>query len=260
MPASSRPTKRTVADIIANLLRPATTSHFEVDIPIPRSPNFRSNLGVQQEKLQLLCNAASLPGSNLATIDVNNDRAGVTEKHVHRRVFDDRIDLTFYVDAGNYLPIRFFESWIEFTTNGRQISPGNNTEQLLNPNYFYRMSYPDEYIADSGLKVRKFEKDMKGVLEYEFVRSFPIAISSMPVSYDASNLLSCNVSFSYIRYVVHPVNPQGRFGSFSPFDQSQFNAGGLAGVAGNLVDAAVTNLTGNRFLGDLSGIAVSNLL
>ena len=44
--------------------------------------------------------AASLPGSNLATIDVNNDRTGVTEKHVHRRVFDDRIDLTFYVDAG----------------------------------------------------------------------------------------------------------------------------------------------------------------
>ena len=98
------------------------------------------------------------------------------------------------------------------------------------------------------------------MLEYEFVRSFPIAISSMPVSYDASNLLSCNVSFSYIRYVVHPVNPQGRFGSFSPFDQSQFNAGGLAGVAGNLADAAVTTLTGNRFLGDLSGAVVSNLL
>ena len=58
----------------------------------------------------------------------------------------------------------------------------------------------------------------------------------------------------------NPVNAQGRFGSFSPFDQSQFNIGGLAGVAGNLVDAAVTNLTGNRFLGDLSGVAVSNLL
>ena len=42
--------------------------------------------------------------------------------------------------------------------------------------------------------------------------------------------------------------------------ESQFNIGGLAGVAGNLVDAAVTNLTGNRFLGDLSGVAVSNLL
>ena len=35
---------------------------------------------------------------------------------------------------------------------------------------------------------------------------------------------------------------------------------GLAGVAGNLADAAVTTLTGNRFLGDLSGAVVSNLL
>ena len=61
MPASSRPTKRTVADIKANLLRPATTSHFEVDIPIPRSPNFRSNLGVQQEKLQIPGVPASIP-------------------------------------------------------------------------------------------------------------------------------------------------------------------------------------------------------
>ena len=248
-----------VSDIKANLLRPATTSHFEVDIPILPALREKYDTG-KQSKISLMCSETSLPGSNLATFEINNDRTGVTEKHVHRRIFDDRIDLTFYVDAGNYLPIRFFESWIEFTTNGRNITPGDNTEQLLQPNYFYRMQYPDEYIADSGLKVRKFEKDYQGVLEYEFVRSFPIAISSMPVSYDASNLLSCNVSFSYIRYVVHPVNPQGRFGSFSPFEQSQYNSGGLAGVAGNLADAAVTTLTGNRFLGDLSGAVVSNLL
>ena len=46
---------------------------------------------------------------SLATFEVNNDRTGVTERHVHRRMFDDRIDLTFYVDAGKYLPIKFFE-------------------------------------------------------------------------------------------------------------------------------------------------------
>ena len=40
--------------------------------------------------------------------------------------------------------------------------------------------------------------------------------------------------------MVHPVNAQGR--SDLESDQSQFNIGGLAGVAGNLVDA-MTNLT-----------------
>ena len=260
MPTPTKPTKRSVSDIKANLLRPATTSHFEVDIPIPPSRDFRTQLGVQKEKLQLMCDSASLPGSNLATIDINNDYTGVTEKHVHRRVFDDRIDLSFYVDAGNYIPIRFFESWIEFTTNGRQISPGDNPTQLQQPNYFYRMRYPDEYIAAQGLKVRKFEKDYNGMLEYEFIRSFPIAMSSMPVSYDASALLKCTVSFSYIRYVVYPDSPAGNLGSLNPFQQSQFNSGGLAGIAGNLADAAVTTITGNRFLGDLAGGLVGNLL
>ena len=263
MPTPTKPTKRSVSDIKANLLRPATTSHFEVDIPIPTpetSNNFRNSLGIKKEQLQLMCDSAVLPGSNLATLDINNDRAGVTEKHVHRRIFDDRIDLSFYVDAEDYTPIRFFEDWIEFATNGRNITPRTNTDQLRQANYFYRMQYPDEYIADQGLKVRKFEKDHRGVLEYEFIRSFPISISSMPVSYDASSLLKCSVSFSYIRYVVYPTSAPGQTGSFNPFQQAQFNTGGLRGIMGNLADAAVTTVTGNNFLGDVAGTATRILL
>ena len=260
MPTPTKPTKRSVSDIKAPLLRPATTSHFEVDIPVPGSTNFRNRLGIQKEKLQLMCDSASLPGSNLATVDINNDRTGVTEKHVHRRIFDDRIDLSFYVDAGNYLPIRFFESWIEFSTNGRFPGSGDNSRELLDSIYYYRMQYPDEYIADQGLRVRKFEKDYDSVLEYEFVRSFPISIASMPVSYDASSLLKCTVSFSYIRYVVLPSSSSGRIGSFNPFQQSQFNTGGLRGIMGNLADAAVTTVTGNNFLGDVAGAATRILL
>ena len=57
------------------------------------------------------------------------------------------------------------------------------------------------YIADQGLKIYKFERDYTSVLTYEFFRSFPLSISSMPVSYDGNNLLKCSVSMSYIRYV-----------------------------------------------------------
>ena len=256
----TKPTKRSVSDIKAHLLRPATTSHFEVDIPLEHASKFGYKLGVNQEKLQLMCDSAVLPGSNLATMDINNDRTGVTEKHVHRRVFDDRIDLSFYVDAGNYLPIRFFESWIEFATNGRFKGSMDNSRELIDPTYYYRMQYPDAYIADQGLRVRKFEKDYDSVLEYEFVRSFPLSISSMPVSYESSALLKCNVSFSYIRYVVLPSSSAGQMGSYNPFQQSQFNSGGLCGLVRNLADAAVTTVTGNNFLGDLAGGVVRNLL
>ena len=42
----------------------------------------------------------------------------------------------------------------------------------------------------------------KQSLTYTFVKSYPIAVNSMPVSYDASNLLKCTVSMSYIRYFI----------------------------------------------------------
>ena len=133
-----------VADIKANLLKPATTSHFEVDIPI--LPALSQKYNVKQGQIQLLCSEASLPGSNLATFDINNDRMGVTEKHVHRRVFDDRIDLTFYVDAGAYKPITFFEDWINFITSPAEKAvqvPGVPL-QKEDGNYFYRMRYPKD--------------------------------------------------------------------------------------------------------------------
>ena len=208
------PSVRSVSNIKANLLRPATTSHFEVEIPIINALSKWRGIG-KQDKIELMCSEASLPGSNLATFEINNDRTGVTEKHVHRRIFDDRIDLTFYVDAGLYSPIRFFEDWMALITNGTfnedSINSRNVTEamesELIDKSYNYRLRYPDDYIKDQGLIVRKFEREKTfgNLLEYEFVRVFPLAISSMPVSYDTSSLLKCTVSMSYIRYIVKSI-------------------------------------------------------
>ena len=240
-----------VSDIKANLLRPATTSHFEVEIPIINALSKWRGVG-KQDKIQLMCSEASLPGSNLATFEINNDRTGVTEKHVHRRIFDDRIDLTFYVDAGLYQPIKFFEQWISFITNGRNISGGDQDTQLLQDNYDYRMKYPDSYVG-SGLKVTKFEKDHQNLLQYEFTRVFPLAINSMPVSYDTSSLLKCTVSLSYVRYVLKNLHKTAAYSQTTPPGQARFNA---AGLAAGIVDAAVDRLTGNDFLGDVAGAAL----
>ena len=72
-----------VSDVKANLLRPATTSHFEVEIPIIDALSRWRGVG-KQDKIQLMCSEASLPGSSLATFETNNDRTGVTERFVHR--------------------------------------------------------------------------------------------------------------------------------------------------------------------------------
>ena len=251
------PAIRTVSNIKANLLRPALTSHFEVELGIPDP--LRSWLGQSQDKLNLMCSEAVLPGSQLATIEILNDYQGVTERHAYRRQFDQSIDLTFYVDAEKYIPIKFFEKWISLAMNEQSDS------EMASEYYSYRAAYPTTYTA-TGLTVRKFERDHKSQIEYEFVKSFPLAITSMPVSYEASSLLKCSVQMTYIRYVLKgnqsPLSPGG--GIYNPFQQSQFNAGGfLSGVAANLVDSAVDRATGSDMLGNiaggLAGRAVRNL-
>ena len=187
------PIRRSVSYIKSNLLSPATTSHFEVSLDIPSGLS-RYRGQKRQGKIQLMCSEASLPGSSLATHQIDNDFHGVTERHAYRRIFDDRIDLTFYVDAQNYLPIKFFEDWISFITNEDKRAARSNS-------YTYRVKYPDTYTV-AGLEVTKFEKDYNQALTYQFIKSYPLQITSMPVSYEGSSLLKCSVGMTYIRYVV----------------------------------------------------------
>ena len=245
MPVTHTPRPKGVSDVVSNLLQPSLTSHFDVLIGLPSSSlgtQLRSFLGPHQDKLHLMCSEASLPGSQLATTELNNDFTGVTERHAYRRIYDETIDLGFYVDADNYWPIRFFEEWISSAVNEDQ-------EEALAKDYFYRVKFPDEYIADQGLKVVKFEKDIQtsrrignkfmplptpnaASLEYKFVRSWPRSITSMPVSYDSSSLLKCNVQMTYTRYVIVPSRiPSNRPSmNMTPNFMSMFNA--IAGQAG----------------------------
>jgi len=215
------PTVRQIADIKSKLLHPALTSHFEVKIPIPPGLSDKyliaNGLGgfatVSQDRLQLMCSEALLPGSALGTMDISGDYHGVIQKHATRRIYDDRIDLTFYVDADNYIPIRYFETWIKYIV-GESITSSNGRPGSENENYFYRLNYPKNYICKTGLEVVKFERTgdkdryTGKSLVYKFVNSFPIAITSMPVSYEASSLLKCTVSFSYIRYLITPTSDE----------------------------------------------------
>jgi len=244
------PAKVSVDKIKANLLRPALTSYFLVEIPQPTKkfpPNYLSDNGINldQEKLNLLCSEATLPGSALATHENTGDFTGVTEKFAYRRLYDDRIDFTFYVNADNYLPIVYFESWIKFIV-GESKSADTTSGKLetKSSEYFYRVKYPDDYIAKQGLKVKKFERTHTNELVYNFVNSYPIAITSMPVSYDASSLLKCTVSFSYIRYYIESLKGSTETPSSGPSTRSPNRAAdspqaltGAGGLTGAQLDA-----------------------
>ena len=206
------PNIKKVSDIKSALLRPALTSNFEVQIAIPAE--LQSFVGAEQGNLNLSCSEASLPGSSIASMENLNDHTGVTERLAHRRMFDDRIDFTFYVDANKYFPIRFFEKWMRYVTDEDNLADTQRGTSAgidnTSPSYHYRMRYPDGtngYRVD-GVKIIKFERDHKQSLTYTFVKAYPIAVNSMPVSYDASNLLKCTVSMSYIRYFIGDTSGQ----------------------------------------------------
>ena len=214
--ADIKPEGKSIAQIKKDLLNPATTSHFLASIGLPTN---RSNLlkkfqdeialkfnGDQQAKLNLLVSQTALPGSRLLTQEIRNNFPGVRERHAYRRQFDDVITLTFYVDAEQYLPIRYFESWINFIT-GSRVTKFEGEANIESPNFSYLMKFPNEY--KGTLELSKFEKNLEfggvgrtKIITYKFVNVFPLAINSMPVSYNSSQLLRCSVGMAYSRYFV----------------------------------------------------------
>ena len=264
--ASIPPQRLTVDKIVKDLLEPATTSFYQVSISDPRQLNERGDTfstylnqqglstlfnargldPTRREKLQLFCSETTLPGSSLATANLDNDFTGVSEKYAHRRVFDEEISLTFYCDAKEYLPIRYFEAWMSYMTN--------DTRDNHNETFYYRMKFPKKY--KGGLEITKFEKNLNSQdpvrgrtrpLTYTFIDAFPKAISAMPVTYDASDLLKCTVSFSYTRYSSKPANNDAGDPSF-------------AYAAGQFANIAVDRLTGIDLLGDVVGGVVQRAL
>lgn len=226
--AAKPPEKLLTSHIKSRILNIAQTSLFRVTLPIPPkvadlAQRRGINIGIDGDNIELLCSEASLPGSSLATHDVTNDFHGVTEKMAYRRIYDETLDLTFYVDR-NYKVIEMFDTWMNYITREGITFPRSEYEARYR---HYRMSYPNYY--KGNIYLIKFERDQhsaqskipKIIMEYTFVDAFPVNIIAMPVSYEQSNVLKCTVSFSYQRYV------RERSGTSSPTAFSDSRAPGV---------------------------------
>ena len=197
-----RPQKKVLADLKASILNPALTSHFQCWFYPPSAVRSLLPTGeVQDDRMwSLSCAEAALPGTSLATNELLNDHTGVTERHAYRRQYDTTSSFTFYVDH-DYKIINFFEKWIGYIVNEQ-----NSTAD----NYFYRVNFPKLY--QTSIYVKKFEKDYERILEYRFLKAYPISINTMPITYNASELLRCTVNFNFSRYVVEAMNSTPEIG------------------------------------------------
>ena len=184
----------------------AQTSHYQVFFD-GLSPDLFTFLGQKNvdrrfitENSGLLCSAASIPRSALATSDIFGNFTGVQEKFAHTRIFSE-MSLEFYVDK-NYKMIKFFEHWMNYISSGsekRRITSFSKAS----PGYFYRMRYPkgnSGYKCDKT-KIIKFNVDYNKEIEYTFIGMFPINLASTPVQYGNSDVLRVNCTFNYERYI-----------------------------------------------------------
>jgi hypothetical protein len=269
--ASPSPSKKNVFDIKSKILQPALTSHFQcwfnppVDVQNWLKERQKAGVGVAYDNnyaeiYSLLCCETSLPGSSLTTLEINNDFTGVTERHAYRRIYDDRIDFTFYVDH-DYNIIKFFENWIGYIVNEQftdERGVKNNAIELSN--YSYKVRYPNgtgrsarSNQSGSGYRtevyLNKFERDYSGrYIRYRFLQAYPISIQSMPVSYDSSSLLKCTVSFTYSRYLTtgefNDEPKENLFDSITPKQAAAINASAYNPNLNLGIDYAKYNTTG----------------
>ncbi len=209
---------RRIADIKPLLTNLAQTSHYEVQFGTlpPQLMGYLSRKGINPrfiaEGAGLLCYSAVLPTTTLGSFTVDGNYMGVQEKFAHSRIYSE-ITLDFYVD-NDYQILNFLECWMEFIASGSYNNQGLAGEnapinQNVN-NYFVRMQYPQYYKANQ-VRILKFDRDYRREIEYNFRGLFPLNMSSIPVSYVASDTLKVSVSFQYDRYIA------GRTSTFDQF-------------------------------------------
>ena len=195
-----------VKPLIGNLARP---NYFQFDFALSSNPSMTAYLvarGVDpffiMRDVGLLCNAATLPGSNLATTESYN-HVGVRESFAHTLQYD-QLKLEFFCD-NQYKTLKFFEHWIGFITSGSGLVDTGKS------NYHRELRYPDEYKINR-CRVVKFENDNRSVdsktlnitryLPYDFIGLYPTDIYETPLQYGSdAGVMSVTVAFSYDRHI-----------------------------------------------------------
>lgn len=200
---------RTIEDVkpvIGNLARP---NYYEFDFAISQNPDLRAYLAARgvdstfiQENVSILCSAAVLPGSNLASTESYN-HVGLKENFAHTLQYD-QLKLEFMCDR-DMKTLKFFEHWIGFITSGSGILDTGNT------NYYRQLRYPEEYKLNKS-RIVKFENDnrsfdattmiVKRYMQYEFVGLYPTDIYETPLQYGPDGgFMSVTVGFSFDRHI-----------------------------------------------------------
>ena len=194
--------------IKSTVARPSLDTFYEVNFSFGKyqtwlgdTPGKRRTQGTDfMQKMSLMCTQAEIPGTSFTPQSAIGHRQGIQEEFPNLRNFPP-LNVVFYADADHVI-IEVLESWMSY------INPIFDSG-IRESNAFTRFNYPEDY--KETIHITKFERDtfkresrnasyQSNMTSYVFVYVWPIDLTSMRVAYGDSNVLRCNVQFSYDRF------------------------------------------------------------
>ena len=155
--------------------------------------------------ISMMCDEATLPGSQFATGQVNGIYTGSGQfNYPHTRMYND-LTLSWICDA-NMTPLKFVNTWMDaIYDDGHTLinqSKAENVEKRARSRTV-RMNFPDEYTMQCSILKAEKNKDSelgRPSIRYVLEGVFPYSVDSTPVSAGSSQLVKVSANFYYERW------------------------------------------------------------
>ena len=156
-----------------------------------------NNLGFDMRDFKFMCDAANLPGRNLATTEFRT--GSVSKSYVHSNNFNPTITLSFILTDDMFIK-KVFDRWMDDIIGLTDAKlQGAVVQNLTN--------YPDEYCGSFGIK--KLATNLSSspasashidTYHVEIMEAFPKQINPITLTYGSQDIVKLQVVMAYSRW------------------------------------------------------------
>ena len=168
--------------------------------------------------ISMMCDEATLPGSQFATGQVNGIYTGSGQfNYAHTRMYND-LTLSWICDA-NMTPLKFVNTWMDaiYEDDYTLINQKKPTDvQKRDRSRSVRLNFPDEYTMQCSILKAEKNKDSelgRPSIRYVLEGVYPYAVDSIPLSAGTSQLVKVSANFYYERWYEYYTDQWNKFSS-----------------------------------------------
>lgn len=168
--------------------------------------------------ISMMCDEATLPGSQFATGQVNGIYTGSGQfNYAHTRMYND-LTLSWICDA-NMTPLKFVNTWMDaiYDDGYTLINQKKSTDvKKRERSRTVRMNFPDEYTMQCSILKAEKNKDSelgRPSIRYVLEGVYPYAVDSIPLSAGTSQLVKVSANFYYERWYEYYTDQWNKFPS-----------------------------------------------